>query len=45
MGYEVGSYLGRSEIGNPSLMMNFVTISYLFNLFLDLSVKIFYWCL
>ena len=45
MGHGVGSYLDRNEIGNPSPMMNFITISYLFNLFLDLSVRIFYWCL
>ena len=53
MGHEVGSYLGLNEIGSPSPMMNFNTISYLFNYifgfiryyFLDLSVRIFCWCL
>ena len=29
--YGVGSYIGLNEIGNPSPMMNFITISYLFN--------------
>ena len=31
MRHEVGLYLGLNEIGNPSPMMNFITISYLFN--------------
>ena len=31
MGHEVGSYLGLIEIRSPSSMMNFITISYLFN--------------
>ena len=31
MGHEVGSYIGLNEIGSPSSMMNFITISYLFN--------------
>ena len=41
MGHGVGPYLGLNEIGSPSPMMNFITISYLFNLFLDLSIRIF----
>ena len=49
MGHEVDSYLGPNEIGSPSPMMNFITISYLFNCifgfiryyFLDLYVRIF----
>ena len=31
MRHEVGLYLGLNEIGSPSPMMNFITISYLFN--------------
>ena len=31
MEYEVGPYLGLNEISSPSPMMNFITISYLFN--------------
>ena len=31
MGHGVGSYMGLNQIGNPSLMMNFITINYLFN--------------
>ena len=31
MGHGVGSYLGLSEIRSPNSMMNFITISYLFN--------------
>ena len=31
MGHGVGPYLGLNEIGSPSPMMNFITISYLFN--------------
>ena len=31
MGHGVGPYLGLNEIGSPSLMMNFIAISYLFN--------------
>ena len=31
MGYGVGPYLGLNEIGSPSSVMNFITISYLFN--------------
>ena len=49
MGHEIDSYLGLNEIGSPSPMMNFITISCLFNCifgfirlyFLDLSVRIF----
>ena len=49
----VGPYLGLDEIGSPSPIMIFIIISYLFNCifwiyllgFLDLSVRIFYWCL
>ena len=49
MGHKVGSYLGLNEIGGPNPMMNFITISYLFNCifgfickyFLNLSVRIF----
>ena len=41
MGHEVGPYLGLNEIGSPIPMINFITNSYLFNLFLDLSVMIF----
>ena len=52
MGHEVSPYLGLNEIRSPQ-MMNFITISYLFNCifwiyllrFLDLSVRIFCWCL
>ena len=36
-----GPYLGLNEIGSLIPMINFITISYLFNLFLDLSVMIF----
>ena len=53
MGYGVSPYLDLNEIGSPSPMMNFITISYLFNCifwiyllgFLDLFVRIFCWCL
>ena len=31
MGHGVGLYLGLNEIGSPSPMMIFITISYLFN--------------
>ena len=31
MEHGVGPYMGLNEIGNPSPMMNFITISYLFN--------------
>ena len=31
MGHGVGPYMGLNEIGSPSRMMNFITISYLFN--------------
>ena len=31
MGHGVCSYLGLNEIGSPSPLMNFITISYLFN--------------
>ena len=31
MGHRVGPYMGLNEIGNPSPMMNFITINYLFN--------------
>ena len=31
MGHGVGPYIGLNEIGSPSLMMNFITINYLFN--------------
>ena len=31
MGHGVGPYMGLNEIGNQSPMMNFITISYLFN--------------
>ena len=31
MGYGVGPYLGLDEIGSLSSMINFITISYLFN--------------
>ena len=31
MGHGVGPYLGLDEIGNPSPMMIFIIISYLFN--------------
>ena len=31
MGHEVGPYLGLSKIESPSSMINFITISYLFN--------------
>ena len=31
MGHGVSPYLGLNEIENPSLLMNFITISYLFN--------------
>ena len=49
MGHGVGPYIGLNEIGSPSLMMNFITINYLFNftfliypiVFLDLSISIF----
>ena len=49
IGHGVSPYLGLNEIGNPSPMMNFITISYLFSCifgfirqyFLDLSVRIF----
>ena len=42
IGYEVDSYLGLNEIKSSSPMMNFITISYLFNyIFLDLSVSTF----
>ena len=43
MGHEVGSYhLGLNEIESTSPMMNFITISYLFIVFLDLSVSNFW---
>ena len=49
MGHGVGPYLGLNKIGNPSPMMNFIIINYLFNfifwifpiVFLDLSISIF----
>ena len=49
MGHEIGPYLSLNEIGSPSPMMNFITISYLFNsifwiyllVLLDLSIRIF----
>ena len=49
MVHGVGPYLGLNEIGSPSLMMNFITTSYLFNcifwiyplVLLDLSIRIF----
>ena len=31
MGHGVSPYLSLNEIGSPSPMMNFITISYLFN--------------
>ena len=31
MGHGVGPYMGLNEIGRSSLMMNFITINYLFN--------------
>ena len=31
MGHGVGPYIGLTEIGSPSPIMNFITISYLFN--------------
>ena len=31
MGHGIDSYLGLNKIGSPSPMMNFITISYLFN--------------
>ena len=31
MGHGVGPHLSLNEKGNPSPMMNFITISYLFN--------------
>ena len=31
MGHGVSPYIGLNEIGSPSSMMNFITISYLFN--------------
>ena len=31
MGHGVGSYLSLNKIGSPTPMMNFITISYLFN--------------
>ena len=31
MGHGVGSYMDLNKIRNPSPMMNFITISYLFN--------------
>ena len=31
MGHEVDPYLGLNEIGNPSPIMDFIIISYLFN--------------
>ena len=40
--HKIGSYLRLNEIEKSSLMINFITISYLFNYyFLDLSVSIF----
>ena len=46
IGHEVSPYLGLDEIGSPSPMMIFIIISYLFNrTFLDLSVRVFCWCL
>ena len=47
--HRVGPYLSLNEIGSPSPMMNFITISYLFNyifwiyplVLLDLSIRIF----
>ena len=49
MGNEVGSYIGLNEIGNPSPMMIFIIISYLFNHNFwpkakSISIKVFYWC-
>ena len=42
IGHGVDIYLGLSEIGSQSPMMNFITISYLLNfIFLDLSVNTF----
>ena len=42
-GFEVGLYLGLNEIRNLSLIMNFITINYLFNFyFFYLSVSIFW---
>ena len=42
MGHGVSPYLGLNEIGNPSPMINFIIISYLFNcIFLDLSISTF----
>ena len=31
MGHRVGPYLSLNERRSPSIMMNFITISYLFN--------------
>ena len=31
MGHGVNPYLGLNKLGHPSPMMNFITISYLFN--------------
>ena len=31
MGHGEGPYIGLNETGSPSPMMNFITISYLFN--------------
>ena len=31
MGHGVGPYIGLNEIGSPSQMKTFITISYLFN--------------
>ena len=42
MAHGVGLYLGLDEIGNPSLIIIFIIISYLFNCtFSDLSVRVF----
>ena len=42
MGHEISSYLGINEIENPSSMIIFIIISYLFNrTFYDLSVRVF----
>ena len=42
MGHRVDPYLSLNEIGSLSSMMNFITISYLFNyIFLYLYISIF----
>ena len=46
MGHGVGPYLGLNEIGNPSPMMIFIIIYlFIYSYFLDLSIRVFYWCL